>query len=163
MIDYIIYKSDSIRLKNYDYSQSGYYFITMCTQSRECLFGHVDDDLMISNNAGKMLGEWYFEMENKYSKMYCDEFIIMSNHFHCIIQIIGNRPISIDNPDVHDLEWIIVNENPDAHDRERIIANENPDAHDWERIIANENPDAYVGVHSRKNMKKWNRVGVHSR
>jgi REP element-mobilizing transposase RayT len=88
----------SIRLKNYDYSQEGAYFITICTQNRECLFGEIHLDVgadlcvcpnMILNDAGKMIEKWYFELENKFLDFKCDESVIMPNHFHCIIQNVG--------------------------------------------------------------------------
>jgi len=100
------YRNKSIRLKNYDYTQKGSYFITICTKNRECLFGYIDNGIMILNDAGKMLGKWYFEMENKYPNIRCDTYISMPNHFHCIIEIMGNR--------------VVNNNNPDAHDRKRI-------------------------------------------
>jgi putative transposase len=45
----------SIRLKGYDYSQSGLYFITICTQNRACLFGKIENGVMILNDAGRMV------------------------------------------------------------------------------------------------------------
>ena len=45
----------SIRLKGYDYSQPGAYFITICTQGRECLFGEIVDGEMVLNDAGRMV------------------------------------------------------------------------------------------------------------
>lgn len=45
----------SIRLKNYDYSQPGAYFVTMCTQNRSCLFGNVVRRKMVLNKAGRMV------------------------------------------------------------------------------------------------------------
>jgi putative transposase len=77
----------SIRLKGYDYSSPGHYFITICTQNRACLFGEIVDGKMIMNDAGKMVDKWYFEIRNKFPKIKCDEYKIMPNHFHCIIEI----------------------------------------------------------------------------
>ena len=50
MLSMMIYNPDehhrrSIRLKNYDYSKNGYYFITICTRKRECLFSTVEKNL----------------------------------------------------------------------------------------------------------------------
>ncbi len=47
----------SRRLKGYDYSQAGAYFMTVCTQNRECLFGHILDGEMVLNDAGRMVEE----------------------------------------------------------------------------------------------------------
>ena len=62
-----IYHRRSIRLKGYDYSQAGLYFITICVKKCECLFGHIADGEMILNDAGQMIEKWYYELKNKFS------------------------------------------------------------------------------------------------
>ena len=52
----------NIRLKEYDYSQAGLYFITVCVQDRLCLFGNVQNGEMVLNDAGQMLERWYNEI-----------------------------------------------------------------------------------------------------
>jgi len=79
----------SIRLKDYDYSQAGAYFITICAQNRECLFGEIANGKMWLNNAGQMVEKWYYELANKYPDIQCQEHIVMPNHFHCIIHNVG--------------------------------------------------------------------------
>ncbi|RCX09884.1 hypothetical protein DFR58_13323 [Anaerobacterium chartisolvens] len=86
----------SIRLKGYDYSKEGMYFITICTENRENLFGEIVNNKMILNTAGKMVGRWYLELKNKYSDLRCDVSIIMPNHFHCIIEIAGAIAVGAD-------------------------------------------------------------------
>ena len=82
-----IHHRRSIRLKGYDYSQEGLYFITICVHDRECLFGDIEPSRqMILNDAGKMVERWYCELENKYPDKRCHEMVIMPNHFHCIIE-----------------------------------------------------------------------------
>ncbi len=83
-----IHNRQSIRLKGYDYSKPGRYFITICIQNRKHLLGKIIDSQMILNDAGKMIEKWYYEMENKYPNIKCDEYIVMPNHFHCIIEIL---------------------------------------------------------------------------
>jgi REP element-mobilizing transposase RayT len=77
----------SLRLKNYDYSQPGFYFLTLCVQHRLNLFGNFFETDLELNDAGKMVERWYFEMQNKYSNICCHEMVVMPNHFHCIIEI----------------------------------------------------------------------------
>jgi len=77
----------SIRLKDYDYSQSGAYFITICTQKRECLFGEIVDGEMRLNDAGQMVQTKWDELPKYYTGIDIDEFVIMPNHFHGIILI----------------------------------------------------------------------------
>ncbi|MEO5905842.1 MAG: hypothetical protein ABIQ11_03900, partial [Saprospiraceae bacterium] len=92
-----IHHRRSIRLKGYDYSQPGRYFVTVCIQNRTCLLGKITDGQMIMNDAGTMIEKWYFELENKFPDIKCDTHVIMPNHFHCIIENLGaNRPIPVE-------------------------------------------------------------------
>jgi len=82
-----------LRLKGYDYSKSGFYFLTLCVQHRLNLFGKFSTTGLEINAAGKMVERWYFEMQNKYPGIRCHEMVVMPNHFHCIIEITdGNAP-----------------------------------------------------------------------
>jgi len=76
----------SIRLKGYDYSQSGYYYITLSVKNNDYLFGEIVDHQMNLNDAGKMVERWFNELDNKYPDIECGEYIVMPNHFHCIIE-----------------------------------------------------------------------------
>lgn len=79
----------SIRLKGYDYSQPGTYFVTICTRKRMCLFGDISNGEMVLNPAGKMVEKWWLELENKFPTVKPDACITMPNHFHGIIVIVG--------------------------------------------------------------------------
>ncbi len=61
----------NLRLRGYDYSRAGLYFVTICVKNRACLFGQIHNRKMQLNNAGQMVGEWYYELENKYPNMRC--------------------------------------------------------------------------------------------
>jgi len=78
----------SIRLKGYDYTSPGAYFVTLCTKNRVCLFGDVVDKEMVLNDVGVMIKKWHGVLEDKFPNICCDEHIIMPNHIHLIIQII---------------------------------------------------------------------------
>ncbi len=87
-----------LRLKDYDYSTSSYYFITICTQNRECLFGTIVGADSISarleivlNGAGKMIEMIYGNLINEFKGIELHEFVIMPNHIHGIVQIQENR------------------------------------------------------------------------
>jgi putative transposase len=84
-----IHHRRSIRLKGYDYTQEGAYFITLCIHNRECLLGKIVSDEMQLNDAGRMIEKWYFELENKFPDIKCYEHIVMPNHFHCIVVNVG--------------------------------------------------------------------------
>jgi putative transposase len=77
----------SIRLKGYDYSAEGAYFITICTQHRACILGEIIDGMMQPTPAGRMLAHWWLELNQKFSAIQTDEFIVMPNHFHGILTI----------------------------------------------------------------------------
>ena len=77
----------SIRLKDYDYSQSGAYFVTICAQNRICLFGTLVDGTVQLNDAGQMVEHWWFELNRKFPAVETDEFVVMPNHCHGIVLI----------------------------------------------------------------------------
>ena len=83
----------NIRLKDYDYSQNGAYFITICAKDSLNLFGEasVGADLVSArmelNNAGQMVGEIFLETVNSFDGIIADNYVVMPNHFHGIIVI----------------------------------------------------------------------------
>jgi len=97
---HVEYHRRSIRLQGYDYAQNGAYFVTICVQHRECLFGEIVDDELRLNDAGRMVKRWWVELGNKFPSVEMDEFVVMPNHFHGIIVIVGAdlrvRPDSAD-------------------------------------------------------------------
>ena len=82
----------SIRLKGYDYTQPGAYFVTICTHQRTPLFGQVVDGEMILNAFGEIVREEWFKTAQirPYVELYDDEFIVMPNHIHGIIRIVAD-------------------------------------------------------------------------
>ena len=88
-----IHHRRSVRLKGYDYSHDGYYFVTICTQNRRCLFGEIKNRAMILNDAGKMIDCWWNKLKNKYANIEIDEYVVMPNHCHGIINIVGTANI----------------------------------------------------------------------
>ena len=78
-------KRKSIRLKEYDYSTPGYYFVTICTKDRKCLFGEIIEQGMMLNDAGQMVEKWFREIDNKYAYVKYYEYVVMPNHFHGIM------------------------------------------------------------------------------
>jgi putative transposase len=85
-----IHHRRSIRLKEYDYSQAGAYFITICVKDKSCLFGNILDDKMILNDAGAMVDKWWQKIPEKFPDIELDEYQIMPNHFHAIVVNTGN-------------------------------------------------------------------------
>ena len=85
------YHRRSIRLRDYDYSRDGAYFITICTYRRECLFGDVIDGEMIPNTIGCIVEEEWLRSPMVRSYVRLDSFVVMPNHMHGIIILTGDN------------------------------------------------------------------------
>ena len=72
----------SIRLKNYDYSRAGAYFVTMCVQRRQHIFGEIIDGKMKTNRLGEIVTECWNDIPNRYPNVQTDAFVVMPDHFH---------------------------------------------------------------------------------
>ncbi len=83
-----IHHRRSIRLKEYDYSQEGLYFITICTHKHSFLFGKIFDGKMVLNNAGKIANKCWLGIPEHYPNTRLHEYVIMPNHIHGIIEIV---------------------------------------------------------------------------
>jgi len=92
----IIHKPNrqSIRLKGYDYAQAGAYFVTICTQGRLHLFGDVVDGEMVLNDAGEMITEQWHVLSQRFDGIQLNEFVVMPNHIHGIIEILS-EPVGV--------------------------------------------------------------------
>jgi len=88
------YNRCSLRLKHYDYTRAGYYFITVCAQNREHLFGEIVDGVMDLNVVREMVESWYMKLEEKFPNVRNHEIVIMPNHIHFIMEII--QPVGAD-------------------------------------------------------------------
>lgn len=87
-----IHHRRSTRLPDYDYAQSGTYFITICTQGRTCLFGDVVDGEMQLNKLGRIVHEEWLRTESIRSEVELDAFLVMPNHFHGVVVITTPAP-----------------------------------------------------------------------
>ena len=89
-----IHHRKSIRLKGYDYSQAGLYFITICCQDRAHLFGEIENGEMILNEYGKIANQCWLEIPNHFPNAILHEHIIMPNHIHGIVELVGANQYS---------------------------------------------------------------------
>ena len=88
-----IHHRRSIRLKGYDYSQAGAYFVTICTHDRLCLFGEIVDGEMRLNDFGRIVAAEWIRSGELRSEIETGEYVVMPNHFHGIVMItdiVGN-------------------------------------------------------------------------
>ena len=75
----------SIRLKGYDYAQSGAYFVTIVTYGRIPLFGEIVDGVMSLNDTGQSIRDDWEWLGLRYPQVTLDEYVVMPNHLHGII------------------------------------------------------------------------------
>jgi putative transposase len=80
----------SIRLKEYDYTSPGWYYVTICTHQQACLFGDIKNGRMVLSPIGKIARKYWLEIPDHFKYVELDEFVIMPNHVHGII-IINNH------------------------------------------------------------------------
>lgn len=79
------YSRKSPRIPNYDYSLNGYYFVTICTHDKECLFGTPEK----MNDFGSIAQRDLYAIESHYENVRIDKCVVMPNHIHAIIVIEG--------------------------------------------------------------------------
>jgi putative transposase len=87
------YRIESTRLKGYDYSQPGEYFVTVNTKNHERLFGTVTEEEMRLSPVGEIAKNCWEEIPKHFHKVELDEFVVMPNHVHGIIIINENYAI----------------------------------------------------------------------
>ena len=88
-----IHHRRSIRLKGYDYTQAGLYFITICCHRRGnpswLPLGKIENGVMILNDAGRMVETEWMHLKSRFPNIELHEYVIMPNHFHGILEIVG--------------------------------------------------------------------------
>jgi REP element-mobilizing transposase RayT len=84
----------SIRLKGYDYSQPGRYFVTICCQDRICRFGEIIEHEMHINTVGKIVEKCWLEIPQHFPHVILHDYIIMPDHIHGIIEINATSPVT---------------------------------------------------------------------
>jgi len=76
-----------MRLRGYDYSRAGVYFVTICTYQRECLLGEVVDGRVRLNACGQLVAEAWSWLSQRYRYVELDAWVVMPNHLHGILVI----------------------------------------------------------------------------
>ena len=108
----MIYESDkhcrrTPRLKGYDYSSDGAYFVTICTYNRECTLGDIINDEMHLKEYGNIVRDEWHNLPKRYLNIGLDAIVVMPNHIHAII-------VLHDVGAIHELplRWINLNAHP---------------------------------------------------
>jgi REP element-mobilizing transposase RayT len=161
-----IHHRRSIRLKGYDYSQAGLYYVTICVQNREYIFGEIIDNEMQLNENGKIVQMVWNELPQHYHNVQLDEFIVMPNHIHGIIMLVGGdfvgagfKPAPTIRTITHGLPEIVralktfsarkINELRNTRGEKLWQRNY------WEHIIRNEQSHQRIVNYIIDNPKKW--------
>lgn len=93
----------SIRLKEYDYTNSGAYFITVCTWNRECIFGKIVNAEIKLSPVGEIAQQEWYNISSRFPDVELDAFVIMPNHLHGIIKVGAPLAGALDNAIVQNI------------------------------------------------------------
>lgn len=91
------------RWQKWNYSDFGFYFVTVCVKDRIEYFGRVEDGMMVLNEYGKVAQECWKNIVDHFDKVGIDEFIVMPNHIHGIVLLMDNV-INVGNADLRSLQ-----------------------------------------------------------
>jgi REP element-mobilizing transposase RayT len=111
------YKIGSIRLPRYDYSDRGLYFITICTNNRINCLGEIKNGNICLSKIGEIVKQFWFGMSDNFNGIKLDEFIIMPNHLHGIIEIPSSGAVEA----IHELPPTIRAPDETIYDRPETI------------------------------------------
>ena len=178
-IDHKYKQRRSIRLKGYDYSQPGWYFVTIVTKNRECLFGEVVDEKMVMNEYGEIVKEELLKSTRIRKEISIDQYTIMPNHLHAVIIIrsrfghvraTGQSPLHTPvrpGPKPHSLGSFMVGFQTGVTQRINKLRG-TPGAHVWhrnyhDRIIRNEKELYAVKKYIKDNPRNWMNDREHPR
>lgn len=117
------YRIPSSRLQNWDYGANGAYFITICTQNRECYFGDIIDSKLEASELGILAEKYWLDIPKHFPYVELGNFVIMPNHVHGILIIDKNASVSAEMRLIASLPETIYktggfsgNKNPMLHD-----------------------------------------------
>lgn len=91
-------------MEGYDYSQEGAYFFTLCTQDHLCLFGSIQDYEMLLSEAGRMIRDSWEEAPEHYPAVETGAFVVMPNHIHGILILVGADPRVCPKPNPEEIQ-----------------------------------------------------------
>jgi len=156
---------NSIRLTNYDYSNTGWYYVTVCTKDRKCIFGDIENGKMISNTVGKMVENLWHSLPNHYP-VELDTFQNMPNHVHFVIRIVNNRRGLIHQTRPKFGQWMgMINHAPTLGHIIRFFKAKSSrtagqklwQRNFWEHVIRTGSDLEKIRIYIKNNPKMWNR------
>ncbi|MBI3246705.1 MAG: hypothetical protein HYZ50_09380 [Deltaproteobacteria bacterium] len=94
-----VYHRRSIRLRGYDYTQPGAYFVTVCTEGRACVFGEIVGGEVNLTAAGQVVQRVWDDLPRYYPTVNVNTFVMMPNHIHGIVVLtVGAGPRACPTP-----------------------------------------------------------------
>ncbi len=146
----------SIRLKGYDYSQEGAYYVTMVTWQREFLFGNIANQEMMLSQYGEIVQKWWQEIPVHFSNVKTGAFVIMPNHVHGIIYIFEERRGTVPVPEEDGENSISQNDDMSGEN----LGGETPPLRGFDGIPTLGQIVAYFKYQSTKEMNKADNTGT---
>jgi putative transposase len=89
------YHRRSIRLQNYDYTECGQYFVTICIQNRECLLGVISQGIFSASDSGKIVQRALKALQQNHPEITIESWIVMPNHVHFILEIYQQSNVAL--------------------------------------------------------------------
>jgi putative transposase len=151
----------SIRLKGYDYAAPGAYFVTICVQNRDCLFGNVLEEVLHLNAAGRMVQTCWQHLPCRFPTLELGSFIVMPNHIHAIMILAGAPVVSARKNTLTDIVGAFKSITTNAYiqgarDRRWPIFNRRLwQRNYWERVIRNETEFVHLCEYIQTNPARW--------
>jgi putative transposase len=162
----------SIRLPDYDYSQAGEYFITICVNNRLNRLGNIADGKNILSAEGQIVNRWINQLTEKFETISIDDFIIMPNHIHLILEIDfqnKDQPSEIDKEEDFEkwritrskmllpkiINYLKTNSSIEINRLNNEIGNKFWQANYYEHIIRNEKEHLKISSYIENNPITW--------
>ncbi len=153
----------SIRLRHYDYCQSGYYFLTLCTDQRRNLFGGVVDGVIRLSPMGELAATCWQALPKHFADMHIDAFVVMPNHLHGIVQLVsevhGSRVECFATPRRGSLATLVRSYTSAVTRQARLHAGDNSlmiwHRNYWERVIRDEAELLDTRRYIENNPRQW--------
>ncbi len=149
------------RLKNFDYSTNGAYFITICTKDRKCVLSNiiVGDGFPVPKltKQGKIICDLINEIPIKYSNITVDKYVIMPNHIHVILIISNNHGTGNPSPTISNIiGWLKYTATKNANIYFNTIGCQLFQRSYYDHIIRNEQDYMNIWQYIENNPLKWN-------
>ena len=140
------------RIRNYDYSRCNYYFLTVCTHNRRCIFGGPGQ----LNRLGKIVEKHILQLPNYYESVFLDKYVVMPNHIHLILVLAE----SDNNPDIS----LVIGQIKRGITKE--IREVQPDLDVWQRsfhdhVIRLQKSYEKIWLYIEENPQNWEKDGFY--